>query len=128
MYIIYIIYVSSAICNPNQLLHAHFELTMRNVCYGSDCTKTEAVLHAKTYLFCYSLEFLMTPKTFTLVFVSVALQYPLHVAAGQGDLSAVKTLVGRGADINAKDDNGVCKFKKWLTLLFDIITKGLFLS
>ena len=64
----------------------------------------------------------------------MALQYPLHVAAGQGDLRAVKALVGRGADINAKDDNGVSTYKENLmktlkdvpTLLFDIITKGLF--
>ena len=35
------------------------------------------------------------------------LQYSLHVAAGQGDLNAVKSHVERGADINMKDDNGV---------------------
>ena len=56
----------------------------------------------------------------------MALQYPLHVAAGQGDLTAIKALVGTGADINAKDDNGVSTYKGNLmkTLLFDIITKG----
>ena len=41
----------------------------------------------------------------------MALQYPLHVAAGQGNLTAIKALVGTGADINAKDDNGVSTYK-----------------
>ena len=49
----------------------------------------------------------MTPNHFTLVFVSVPLQYCLHVATRQGDLSALKSHVERGADINTKDDNGV---------------------
>ena len=49
----------------------------------------------------------MTQKHFTLFFISVSLQYSLHVAAGQGDLNAVKTLTERGADVNMKDDNGV---------------------
>ena len=49
----------------------------------------------------------MTPEYFTLAFVSVLLQYPLHVAARQGNLDAVKSHVERGADINTKDDNGV---------------------
>ena len=47
------------------------------------------------------------PKTFYLFFISLPLQYSLHVAAGQGDLNAVKSHVERGADINMKDDNGV---------------------
>ena len=84
------------------------------------------LLHAAT---------LIVSDPFTQVFISVPLQYPLHVAAGQGDLHAVKALVGRGADINAKGDNGVSTYKGNLmktlqgepTLLFDIITKGLFL-
>ena len=50
---------------------------------------------------------LMTPNHFTLVFVSVPLQYCLHVAARQGDLNALKSHVERGADVNTKDDNGV---------------------
>ena len=49
----------------------------------------------------------MTPKHFTLVFISVPLQNSLHVAARQGDLNAVKSHVERGVDINTKDDNGV---------------------
>ena len=49
----------------------------------------------------------MTQNIFTLVFVPVPMQYSLHVAAGQGDLNAVKTLIERGADINSKDDNEV---------------------
>ena len=53
------------------------------------------------------MQLLIIRKYFTQVLMSVALQYSLHVAAGQGDLSAVKALVERGADINAKDDNGV---------------------
>ena len=28
---------------------------------------------------------------------------PLHIAAGQGDLDKVKTLIDKGADINIKD-------------------------
>ena len=53
------------------------------------------------------MQLLIIQKYFTQVLISVVLQYSLHVAAGQGDLSAVKALVERGADINAKDDNGV---------------------
>ena len=53
------------------------------------------------------MQLLIIQKYFTQVLISVVLQYSLHVAAGQDDLSAVKTLVDRGADINAKDDNGV---------------------
>lgn len=53
----------------------------------------------------------MIPKHFTLVFVSVPLQCSLHKAARQGDLNEVKALVEKGAGINAKDDNGVCKNK-----------------
>ena len=53
------------------------------------------------------MQLLIIQKYFTEVLISVALQYSLHVAAGQGDLSAVKALVDRGADVNAKDDNGV---------------------
>ena len=53
------------------------------------------------------MQLLIIQKYFTQVLTSVVLQYSLHVAAGQGDLRAVKTLVDRGADINAKDDNGV---------------------
>ena len=71
----------------------------------------------------------MIPKHFTLVFVSVPLQCSLHKAARQGDLNEVKALVEKGAGINAKDDNGVCKNKGNFvkmqkddsTLLFDII-------
>ena len=32
----------------------------------------------------------------------------MHVAAERGHLDVVKYLVGRGADINIKDDYGVC--------------------
>ena len=63
-------------------------------------------LHAATYLK-FGNGIVNDSKYFTLLFISVALQCSLHVAAGQGDLSAVKTHVDRGADINAKDDNGV---------------------
>ena len=35
------------------------------------------------------------------------LQYTLHVAAGKGDLDAVKTFLDRGADINTEDENKV---------------------
>ena len=50
---------------------------------------------------------ILIQKYITLVFISVALQCSLHVAAGQGDLNEVKALVERGADINAKDKDGV---------------------
>ena len=53
------------------------------------------------------MQLLIIQKYFTQVLISVVLQYSLHVAAGQGDLIAVKTLVERGVDVNAKDDNGV---------------------
>ena len=32
----------------------------------------------------------------------------LHMAAEQGDLQSVKSLVERGTDVNIKDDDGVC--------------------
>ena len=32
----------------------------------------------------------------------------LHMAAEQSDLDKVKSLVERGADVNIKDDDGVC--------------------
>ena len=60
------------------------------------------LLHAATYF-----QFVNGIEIFTLVFISVPLQYSLHVAAEQGDLNTVKALVERGADINAKDDNEV---------------------
>lgn len=42
------------------------------------------------------------------VCIFMPLQYSLRVAAGQGDWNTVKALVERGANVNAKDDNGVC--------------------
>jgi len=32
---------------------------------------------------------------------------PLHVAAGRGDMNALKRLVNQGSDVNSKDDDGV---------------------
>ena len=71
------------------------------------CTKIKAVSSCVLQLVSHLNELLMTPEYFTLAFVSVLLQYPMHVAARQGNLDAVKSHVERGADINTKDDNGV---------------------
>ena len=32
---------------------------------------------------------------------------PLHMAARQGDMDALKRLVNKGTDVNSKDDDGV---------------------
>ena len=32
---------------------------------------------------------------------------PLHMAARQGDMDALKRLVNKGSDVNSKDDDGV---------------------
>ena len=46
------------------------------------------------------MELLISPKHFTFLYT---LQYSLHVAAGKGDLKAVKAHVHKGADVNTKD-------------------------
>ena len=69
------------------------------------------------YFVSHLMEFLMTPKHFTLVFISVVpLQCSLHVAVRQGGLNAVKSHVERGADINTKDDKGVRKSHEHLKI------------
>lgn len=61
------------------------------------------------YITCTDVTIMCPGKQFIL-FIFLFLHQTLHNAARRGDLEEVKLVLTKTADINNKDDNGVCMY------------------